>query len=144
MSAPATRSQSKFTVAYEKILRVQEEIEMKLRLHVIDRKISEVLSSKTVAKMLGGLALGAVLMTAAALPFAPAYADGPGSPLVREESLTNLGAGHIPADGWIFGSPFYETLAEISTVKVSNVEVQRTPDDAWIANSPFYENFPVE
>ena len=82
MSAPATRPKSKTTVVYQRILKVPEEIEMKMRSHVIGLKVSEVLTSKTVAKMLGGLALGAVLMAAAALPMGTAHADEPVSPLV--------------------------------------------------------------
>lgn len=142
MSAPATQAKSKITLAYKQILKVTEDIEMKMRLHMIDVKLSEVLSSKAVAKMLGGLALGAVLMTAVALPFGTTYADEPSRPLVSEESLINLGAGNLPGDAWIFDSPFYETIPGSSNLKGSSVEVQRIPDDAWIFDSPFYETVP--
>ena len=139
MSAPAARPKSKTTVVYQRILKVPEEIEMKMRSHVIGLKVSEVLTSKTVAKMLGGLALGAVLMAAAALLFGPTYADGPSGPLTSRESLINRGADNMPGDAWRFDSPFYETF-----LKIGSIEVQRTPDDSWIFDSPFYESFLVE
>ena len=62
---------------------------------------------KTTVKMLAGLALGAVLMTAAALPFGTTYADEPSRILVSEESLIDRGAEYIPEDAWIFHSPLH-------------------------------------
>ena len=136
MSAPIVQNQNTVRASNLEPLKFREEIEMKWGLHVMDVNLSEVLSTKTMAKMLGGLALGAILMTATALPFGATYADEPSRPLVSEEISINRGGENTPDDAWIFDSPFYETFLE-----ASSVEVQRTPDDAWIFNAPFYETF---
>ena len=54
MSAPVVRSQSKFNVAYQKVIKVKQHIEMK----------SMITKIKNPAIILGGLALGAVLISA--------------------------------------------------------------------------------
>ena len=158
MSAPVTRGQSGFRIIYEKIVKVQEEIKMKLQIRMTD--VKTILSKGLATKLLGGLALGAVLMTATALPFGTAYADEPSLPLVSENIVIDLGGDNMPGDAWMFDAPFYESFLEVGSVEVqrtpddawmfdapfyesflevSSVEVQRTPDDAWIYNSPFYE-----
>ena len=59
MSAPVTRGQSELRVIYEKFLKVQEEIEMKLALQMTDVKtwLSKGLATKAPGKILGGLAV---------------------------------------------------------------------------------------
>lgn len=166
MSAPVTRGQNELRVIYEKLLKIQEEIEMKLALRIIE--VKTILSKGLATKMLGGLALGTILMTATALPFGTSYADGPSRPLVTEETVIDLGNNIIPDDAWMFDSPYYEDFPVGISVKIqgtlddawmfdspyyedfsggirlegSSLEVQGTPDDAWMFNSPYYEDFP--
>jgi hypothetical protein len=51
----------------------------------VNRWLHEHLAMKTPAKLLGGLALGALVIAASALPFGTAYADDPARPLSIEE-----------------------------------------------------------
>ena len=73
MSAPANRGQSKLNGAIQEIKTTLEELEMKLAVDInnIKTRVSEGLKVKTTANILGGLALGAILITATALPLVP-------------------------------------------------------------------------
>ena len=88
------------------------------------------------AKLIGGLALGALLLTATALPFGTAYADGPSRPLVTEETVIDHGDDNLPGDAWMYDSPFYEDFGG-----VNRVEIKGPAGDAWMYDSPFYEDF---
>ena len=107
---------------------------MRLAFHITH--VKTILSIGQPAKTLGGLALGAILMTVAALPFGTSYADEPSRPLASENIVIDRGADNTPGDAWMFDAPFYETFLEVSIA-----EVQRTPDDAWMFDAPFYETF---
>ena len=101
MSAPATQGQTKPNGAFQEIKMTLEELEMKLAVDINNIKtvVSEGLRLKTTAAILGGLALGAILMTATGLSFGTTNADGPSRPLVTEKTV-------IDDDAWMYGSPF--------------------------------------
>lgn len=69
---------------------MREEIEIKLvnLSNKLNAKVSQGRNIRTPAKILGGLALGAMLMTATALPIGTIHADEPGSPLVAVATST--------------------------------------------------------
>ena len=130
MSAPVIRSQNKLQVVYQVISKAKERIEMQ----------SIITKVKTPAIILGGLALGALLLTATALPFGTAYGDGPSRPLVTEETLVNPGTDNLAGDAWMHDSPFYQDFSEVGRIGVGTtaLEAQGTPLDAWMFDSPFY------
>ena len=107
---------------------------MKLPMRITE--VKALVSKGLTAKMLGGLALGAILMTAAALPFATTHADEPSRPMVSEKMVIDRGNVNTPDDAWMFDAPFYETFLEVSIA-----EVQSNPGDAWVFHSPFYETY---
>ena len=133
MSAPVIRSQNKLQVVYQVISKAKERIEMQ----------SIITKAKTPAKILGGFALGALLLIATPLPFGTAYADGPSRPLVTEETLIGLGADNLAGDAWMQDSPFYQDFSEVSRIEVgaTALEAQGPPIDAWMQDSPFYQDF---
>ena len=92
MNAPLTQSQGKLKVVYQEIKKANEEIEMRLAMQMTDVKtwLSKGLATKTPGKILGGLALGALLMTATALPLGPAFADGPSRPSTSEQIVVDF------------------------------------------------------
>ena len=69
--------------------RIKEIFEMKIASQIESAKVSlrQGLQITVPAKLLGGLALSAVLMGATVLSFSPAYADEPESSLVREQVI---------------------------------------------------------
>ena len=141
MSAPATLGQSKLNGAIQGVKTTLEEIEMKLAVDI--NNIKTILSPGLAAKVLGGLALGAVLMTATALPFGTAYADGPSRPLVTEETLIEDGADNWPDDAWMYNTPFLQDFSEVPRIggETAAMPLQDIPDDTWMSNSPFHQDF---
>ena len=77
MKGPAVRSQTKIGVAYQEIMKFKEESEMKLTMRItkVKGQLSEVLATQHPAKLLGGLALGALLLTVTGMHFLPNNAD---------------------------------------------------------------------
>ncbi len=141
MSAPKTGIQSNLNGAIQGVKTTLEEIEMKLAVDI--NNIKTILSPGLAAKVLGGLALGAVLMTATALPFGTTYADGPSLPLVTEETLIEDGADNWPDDAWMYNTPFLQDFSEVPRIGVETaaVAVQGIPDDEWMFNSPYHQDF---
>ncbi len=114
MSAEVVQSRNKIMTTYRGITEVKGEIEMRVAKEITEikaRGLQELLTWRS-AKLIGGLALGALLMTATALPLGPINADGPGRVLVSEEIVIDRGDDHIPGDEWMYDSPFYETFLE--------------------------------
>ena len=137
MSAPASRGQSKLNGAIQEIKITLEELEMKLATDINNLKtiLSEGLRLKTTATILGGLALGAILMTATALPLGTAYGDGPSRPLISEET-------RIDDDAWIYHSPFYQDFSAVDRNEVQgDLVLLDATGDAWMYDSPFYQDF---
>ncbi len=95
-----------------------------------------IITKNTQAKILRALALGALLLTATALPFGTAYADGPSRPLVTEETVIDPGADTLPIDAWMYDSPFYKDFGGIN-----RVEAKGPAGDEWMYHSPFYQDF---
>ena len=137
MNAQVVQSQIK--PAYRGFIEVKEEIEMRLAREItqVKARVFQELAAHRPAKLIGGLALGALLMTVMVLPFAIVNADGPSRPLVTEETVIDPGADNLAGDAWIFDSPFYEDFGA-----VKGVEAKGPAGDEWLYNSPFYEDFP--
>ncbi len=92
----------------------------------------------TAAKIVGGLALGGLLLAVTALPTGGTTdADGPSRPLITEEAVVDRGKGNTPDDAWRFDSPFYDEF-----LTDGDLEVQETPDDAWMFDTPRPPNEP--
>ncbi len=70
MSAPVIKSQGKAKIAHREILKIKEGIEMRLPAGMTKVKawFSQGLVTQHPVKLLGGLALGALLVTAIGLP----------------------------------------------------------------------------
>ena len=68
--------------------------------------------------MVGGLTLGAILVTAIAPPFGTTYADGPARPLVTEETAINRWADNLGDDAWMYDSPFFQDFSEVDRIEV--------------------------
>ena len=81
MNAPVGRIQNIATAASQENLKLKEESDMKTASH-----ISNWINDNAPVKMVAGLALGAMLMTAIALP-SNASADVPKRPLTSEQQL---------------------------------------------------------
>ncbi len=84
MSASVIQGKNKIQQVYREILKIEKEIEMTISTEItnVRARISEALAINTPAKILGGLALGALLMASMALPLGTVHADDPASPLV--------------------------------------------------------------
>ncbi len=84
MSASVIQGQNKIQKVYGEILKIEKEIEMKIFTEItkVRARISEALTINTPAKILGGLAIGTLLMASTALPIGTVHADDPASPLV--------------------------------------------------------------
>ena len=76
MSAPVKETKNQALREYQLVLKIKEEIVMKLaELHI---RVSKALNTRNGAKLVGGMAFGAMLMTAVALPIGgTTYADDP-------------------------------------------------------------------
>lgn len=138
MKAEEVDGMNRLGAVGQEISKVKEAFEMKLEMYISDatNRVSNGLSNMNPAKLLGGLAVGAFLMTATFLPLGPINADGPSSSLVSEDIVTAGGGDQIPGDVWMFDAPFYEDFTE-----ASSVGVQGPVADAWMFDAPFYENF---
>ncbi len=136
MSAQVVLNQIKTT--YRGFIEVKEEVEMRLAREItqVKTRVFQELAAHRPAKLIGGLALGALLMTALVLPLATVNADGPSRPLVNEEIVFDRGDDTSPIDAWMHDSPFYEDFGAIN-----RVEAQGAPIDAWLHDSPFYQDF---
>ena len=125
MNAAESRTQNTIATVYQNILNLKEEMEMKTALEIknVSNWLSQSLSVKSPIKLLGGLALGALLMTATALPINSIYADGPNRPLTVERVVN-------PA--WIAGDDrtprdFDEGTAQ-DQARVSEVNTELDPE----------------
>lgn len=136
MSAQVVQSQFKTAYrGFRGFIEVKEEVEMRLAREITQVKtgVIQELATHLPAKLIGGLALGALLMM---LPFAIVNADGPSRPLVNEEIVFDRSGDTLPIDAWMYDSPFYEDFGAIN-----RVEVQGPSVDAWMYDPPFYPGF---
>ena len=124
--------QNKLAVACQEISKFKEDITMKLSMKI---------TKNTPVKILGGLALGALLLGATALT------QGTNNPVTGELNMgpaapVTLGGG-IPDDEWMFNSPYHQDFSNGSSVevRVTPSTVQGIPDDQWMFNSPFHQDF---
>ena len=84
----AVKTQGKNGTEHQEILKVKEEWAMKTAMGIkkVNIRLHETLAMKTPVKLLGGLALGALLMAATTLPLGTASADEPARPLSSEQN----------------------------------------------------------
>ena len=89
MNAAVTRSQNTIAMVYQNILNLKEEMEMKTTIEIknVSNWLSQSISVKSSIKIIGGLAVGALLMTATALPLSTIHADGPNKSLTIERVI---------------------------------------------------------
>ena len=87
MNTPTGQAQSKGRTASQGLVKFKEESEMKMatRMAKVNMRLHQAIATKAPVKFLGGLALGALLMTATVLPFRATYADEPARPLSVEQ-----------------------------------------------------------
>ena len=94
MNAANFYSQTNIQKTVKKISNIKEETEMKLAAMTaqLNIRLPGILNMKTPAKLLGGIALGAMLMTATAFPLGPAHADELSRPLIPayDQQIANL------------------------------------------------------
>ncbi len=86
MKTTKNQNHSQLRTVHQELSKILEEIEMKLQMNTSTIKIrfSKFLASRAPVRILGGLALGALLMTATALPLQnPIYADEPSQPSAK-------------------------------------------------------------
>jgi len=107
--------------------------------------VSDNLRLKTAATILGGLALGAILMTATTLPLGTTHADGPSLPMINNESVIDRGSDILAGDAWMQDAPFYEDFSAVGRIEVggASLELLGASTDAWMQDAPFYEDFSV-
>jgi hypothetical protein len=105
MNTATVKTQSRNRTAYQKVLKVKEEFEMRLAMRISQVNM-RILATKTPVKLLGGLALGALVMAAAVLPLGPglAYADDPARPFSMEqlENITDI----FQTEVWLPGDTY--------------------------------------
>lgn len=91
MNAPLMGTNGQDRRAHQRTSQIKEVIEMKLvnLSKQLNIKVSRFLNTKTPAKLLGGIALGAMLMTATALPMGSVHEDDSGSPLASAGFVSN-------------------------------------------------------
>jgi hypothetical protein len=129
MNTPEVRTQSKPRTAHQNIWRFKEELEIKTATltEKVNRWLHEHLAMKTPVKLLGGLALGALVMAATALPLGTTYADEPARPLSSEQNQC------YPEDrGMCLYGPLAEVLPDPALVAarpLSSEQSQCNPDD---------------
>ena len=89
MSTDINRSRTNTRGSHQKLSNIEEETEMKTATHTgqLNNRLPGILNKRTTAKLLGSIALGA-MMTATALPFGPAHADEPARPLTIEAAIS--------------------------------------------------------
>jgi hypothetical protein len=88
MNTPEVNTQSKPRTAHQEVWKFKEEWKMKTATltEQVNMLLHEHLAMKTPVKLLGGLALGALVMAATALPLGTTYADEPARPLSIEQA----------------------------------------------------------
>ena len=91
MTAPMIDTTNQDQAENRQFNRIKEEIEMKLANIAKNMNIaaSKVLGNKMTAKLLGGIALSAVLAAALSFPASTGYAADPIKPLTKETSISN-------------------------------------------------------
>ena len=122
MSAPVIVSQNKLQVMFQEIIKGKEQIEMKAAIGMksMNNWLAASLKVKTPAKILGGLAMGALLMTATALPAGSIHADEPNQPLVSvsiptyEETIEDMGEYEL------FAQPGFGAWAVLTLVSLAS------------------------
>ena len=72
--------------SHQKFSHIEEEFEMRTATHTaqLNDRRPGILNMKTPGKLLGAIALGALMMAATALPFGPVHADETARPMSRE------------------------------------------------------------
>ena len=119
MNAPVMGTHRQTGTTHQQINKIKEVIEMKLaNLSTnLNTKVSQILNSKTPAKVLGGIALGALMMAATALPLGSVHADESSSLLVSGaasyEQMLEIEAGFSARHALVTGAPSYEQMLEI-------------------------------
>ena len=83
----AVKTQGKKGTEHQEIWKVKEEWAMKTAMGIkkVNMRLHQAIATKAPVRFLGGLALGALLMTATAVPLSPAHADEPARPLSIEQ-----------------------------------------------------------
>jgi hypothetical protein len=102
--------------------------------------LHEHLAIKTPAKLLGGLALGALVMVATALPLGTTYADEPARPLTSQQN-----PGYCEIDGSCYDPPFLGVLSDpalTTGTSISGVQFEEWPEVGL--DSHTYHRFMVE
>ena len=86
MHANQKPNENKFQAAYQEILKVKEGFEMKVTNHITDltTRLSKGLSNKTAAKVLGGLAVGALMLAATGLAMGREFTGEAGLPTASD------------------------------------------------------------
>ena len=156
MSTPSKQEQSGPEAAQSKIKKVLELVAMKSPMHIT--KGNNRLSKGLVMKMLGGLALGGILVATTGLTMGITSTNEPNSSpvienIIIDERADNLAGDEVrgtglelqgpPLDAWMHDSPFYQDFAEAGRTEVrgTGLELQGPPLDAWMHDSPFYQDF---
>ena len=83
MSAPTTLGHGKLNGAFQEIKTTLEELEVNIAMSInnVKEPHSVSMTEQTLAKVLGGFALGALLVTATVLPLGTTFADGSNRPM---------------------------------------------------------------
>jgi hypothetical protein len=102
MSTSVAKTQGSTSTAESRLSNFKEENAMRYAMPAI--KLNKGLVSRTAMKLLGGLALGALLAMAAVLPFGPAYADEPARPFTIEQ-IEDL-PGFMQTEVWLPGDTY--------------------------------------
>ena len=123
MNTAAVEPRTKTRMAYQEGLRFKEESEMKAATLTIkvNTWLHEHLAIKTPVKLLGGLALGALVMAATVLPVGPglAYADDPARPFSMEqlENITNIFQTEVWLPGDTYPVPAFNSHASTALIE---------------------------
>ena len=82
MSAPVVQTQRKARAGYQKVLKIREECEMRFTIGMakVNRWLPESFTKKSSVKLLGGLAVGAMLITATTFTYDQLRRDEAASP----------------------------------------------------------------
>ena len=88
MNAAVSQVQNLAQRAHHELSKFKEESEMKSAMWMakVNIRLQEIIAAKAPVKLLGGLALGSLLMAATVLPFSSTYADEPSKPLSIEQN----------------------------------------------------------
>ena len=152
MQAKQKQNENKFQLVYQKILKVKGGFEMKGTNHITDVTtwLPKGLKSKTVAKVLGGLAIGALMLTATGLAIETGQASDPVSNPASvattkigggisdfEEPYVNAVRSNSDLGGGItdFEEPY------VNAVRSSSDLGGGITDDEWMFISPYRQDF---